>query len=552
MSLIITHLFNLFSYLAFYAFFYLSGRSFLVVLSSFTRINLNKKILFTRISITYPILGAFFVGNLLIFLNFFFPLKSFFIGIILFSFLLINFKNLNKQNLSFSIENTIIFILIPAILIFSQYNTGWHYDAGFYHLNHQNWLRESNLIIGMINIHWAFGMSSIYEYLSSIFWFDNSFKYLHYLNLIFIHFFYSMLIDNINNSKEAIIKNSSIFLLIYSLLDNFGINGGRNGFLYIQGVTKQDTAVAILFLTIARAIFIFLKKKSINDIDFSIVLILSLFMIQIKLSSVTIVVLLLYFIFRMMNLMRVKFNHFLIISLPSILLSIVWILKQYITTGCFIYPVSISCINNFSWYQSGSTEEYESITRGSSYSIPYFEFNLIDWGRYFYSFEINRTVITNFLISLIFLTIFYLLTTKRKALNFKNSLEYSIFIILNIIYLIYYGPTPRYTMGTFLLIVVFFGFITNEFKFSIKKVFLYTLIILSVGSIVRFSSYKSFINFDHSNLFDPRPIAKYVIQKNGYVKPDIGDQCWINLECTMSTHELIIQDQGFFSIAIRK
>ena len=254
----------------------------------------------------------------------------------------------------------------------------------------------------------------------------------------------------------------------------------------------------------------------------------------------------------MMNLMRVKFNHFLIISLPSILLSIVWILKQYITTGCFIYPVSISCINNFSWYQSGSTEEYESITRGSSYSIPYFEFNLIDWGRYFYSFEINRTVITNFLISLIFLTIFYLLTTKREALNFKNSLEYSIFIILNIIYLIYYGPTPRYTMGTFLLIVVFFGFITNEFKFSIKKVFLYTLIILSVGSIVRFSSYKSFINFDHSNLFDPRPIAKYVIQKNGYVKPDIGDQCWINLECTMSTHELIIQDQGFFSIVIRK
>ena len=150
------------------------------------------------------------------------------------------------------------------------------------------------------------------------------------------------------------------------------------------------------------------------------------------------------------------------------------------------------------------------------------------------------------------MTIFYLLTTKRDTLNFKNSLEYLIFIVLNIIYLIYYGPTPRYTMGTFLLIVVFFGFITNEFKFNIKKVFLYTLVILSVGSIVRFSSYKSFINFDHSNLFDPRPIAKYVIQKNGYVKPDIGDQCWINLECTMSTHKLIIQDQGFFSIAVRK
>ena len=114
MSLIITHLFNLLSYIAFYAFFYLSGRSFLILLSSFTKISFNKKILFTKISITYPILGAFFVGNLLIIFNFFFPLKSFFIGIILFSFLLINFKNINKQNLSFSIENTIIFIFVDT------------------------------------------------------------------------------------------------------------------------------------------------------------------------------------------------------------------------------------------------------------------------------------------------------------------------------------------------------------------------------------------------------------------------------------------------------
>lgn len=552
MSLIITHLFNLLSYIAFYAFFYLSGRSFLILLSSFTKISFNKKILFTKISITYPILGAFFVGNLLIIFNFFFPLKSFIIGIFLFLLILINFKNLNKQNLSLSIENLIIFILIPAILIFSQYNTGWHYDAGFYHLNHQNWLRESNLIIGMINIHWAFGMSSIYEYLSSIFWFDNSFKYLHYLNLMFIHFFYSMLIDNINNTKEIIIKNSSIFLLIYSLLDNFGINGGRNGFLYIQGVTKQDTAVAILFFTIARSIFIFLKKKSVNDIDFSIILILSLFMIQIKLSSVTIVVLVIYFTFRMMNLMRLKMSHFLVISLPSLIFSIVWVLKQYITTGCFIYPVSVSCINSFDWYQGGSTEEYESITRGSSYSIPYFDFNLFDWGMYFYSFEINRTVTTNFLISLLLLTLFYLILTRWKRLDISNSLEFFIFIIFNIVYLVYYGPTPRYTMGTFILIVVFFGFITNEFKFKIKKVFIYVLVVLSVSSIVRFSSYTSFFNFEHSNLFDPRPIAEYVSQKNGYLKPDIGDQCWINLECTMSTHEILINNQRFFSVAIRK
>ena len=31
-------------------------------------------------------------------------------------------------------------------------------------------------------------------------------------------------------------KYSSYFLIIFALLDNFGYNGGRNGFLYVEGV----------------------------------------------------------------------------------------------------------------------------------------------------------------------------------------------------------------------------------------------------------------------------------------------------------------------------
>ena len=60
--------------------------------------------------------------------------------------------------------------------------------------------------------------------------------------------------------------------------------------------------------------------------------------------------------------------------------------------------------------------------------------------------------------------------------------------------------------------------IEREIAIKIKKVFIYVLAVLSVSSIVRFSSYTSFFNFEHSNLFDPRPIAEYVSQKNGYLK----------------------------------
>ena len=51
----------------------------------------------------------------------------------------------------------------------------------------------------------------------------------------------------------------------YSLLDNFGVQGGRNGFLYIQGVGKQDVAVGILVAFISSPYdwkIIFPRKES--------------------------------------------------------------------------------------------------------------------------------------------------------------------------------------------------------------------------------------------------------------------------------------------------
>ena len=87
----------------------------------------------------------------------------------------------------------------------------------FYHLNNQNWLRESNLIIGFVNIFWAFGMSSIYEYLSAILWNGNNFQFLTYLN-IFLFTFYQIITENIIKNKESLYKNSLVIILIFQYL----------------------------------------------------------------------------------------------------------------------------------------------------------------------------------------------------------------------------------------------------------------------------------------------------------------------------------------------
>ena len=184
------------------------------------------------------------------------PLKNTAVIFILFLSFLPNLLNLQKLNINLNFSNLIGYIFVPSILVISSFNTGWHYDAGFYHLNQQNWLRNSEMILGMVNIYWAFGMSSIAEYISSILWFDGEFVNLHYLNLMYIFSFYNILIRDLF-SKKQIVRNSSLMLLLFSIFDNFGFNGGRNGFIYIQGVGKQDVSVAILFFFISRTIFYF-------------------------------------------------------------------------------------------------------------------------------------------------------------------------------------------------------------------------------------------------------------------------------------------------------
>ncbi len=547
------YIFNFVLYISLFIFLYFLGRSFLITNSLIIhkKKNLNEKIFEMKSNIFYPVIGIFYLGNILILLNFFVPINNIYVFILIFLLLFPNFLEIKLSSSKINIEFLTKYILIPSILIISLYSTGWHYDAGFYHLNHQNWLRESNMILGFVNIHWAFGMSSIYEYVSAFFWIENSFILLHFLNLIFFHFLYLVLIDNLNSSSNNILRNSSLFILLFSLLDNFGINGGRNGFLYVQGVTKQDIAVGVIFFILCRSIIVQIYKNKINEEDLFIVVLLSLLIIQIKLSSISIVFLLIYYLYFIFKNTGIRFSKVIQNNIFSVVFGVLWITKQYLTTGCFIYPVNFTCRNNFDWYSKNSTESYESITVNSSYSLPLYDYNLVEWFRTFVSFRINATVLTNFIVSVILLYIFkkFILKNSKMDKTIKNiSLA---LIVLNLIYLIYYGPTPRYLIGLMLFIVSYLGYNDVELKIKFTHIQIYSLVLISAVFLIRSTSYSELINGGSDKLFDPRDEAKYIQQSNGWVKPDSGDQCWINLECTMSTHELEIVKRRLFNVAIR-
>ena len=203
-------------YVIFYIYLYLVGRSLFVIVPYLNKNKIDNKLLYVNIDILYPLFGFIIFGNGLFIINTFLPIGS--IYVVIFVVLLIipaivkiklfirslNFKKLNKKFLLY-------YLAIPSLLVISTFDIAFNYDAGYYHLLHQNWLRNSNLIIGMVNIFWPFGMSSIYEYVSAFLWFDTSFVLLHFINLFFIHFFYLFLGQNIIESNNKYLANSSIF-----------------------------------------------------------------------------------------------------------------------------------------------------------------------------------------------------------------------------------------------------------------------------------------------------------------------------------------------------
>ena len=286
-SLVFNYLNYSSQYFLLFFYFFFFGRAILIVV---TKLSKNKTqiplfLLNTRTYILYPIIGIVAVSNILIILNFFLPLKSEFVYAVLFLILFINFLEFKKMKFSLDPFKFFYFFIIPSILIFSSFDISYHYDAGYYHLNTQNWLRESNIIFGFVNIFWPFGMASVYEYLSAILWIGKNFLLLHFIDVIFIHFFFVFIFDSFFNPKYKEYKFMSVFILFFGILDNFGFGGGRNGFLYFQGVGKQDIPLAILFFFISFTIFIFFRYKDISLTEIGIITVMSLFIFQLKVSS---------------------------------------------------------------------------------------------------------------------------------------------------------------------------------------------------------------------------------------------------------------------------
>lgn len=283
------------------------------------------------------IFGIIFIAFLAVIINFIFPLNKFagdfFLALGLIFFIIFYLKN-NYKNKIFK------YILITSIITFLLITLSNTYrpDAGLYHLPFVSILNEKKIIIGLANINFRFAHSSIVQYISAIYnnhMLNQAFITIPLASIFSIYILFNLKKVFLNLQKENY-KTSIIFfcLLIFSLYSfsrysNYGNDAPAHIFYFIIIIYLLDNE----------------GDKS-NNLFFKINYI-SIFLFAIK-PFMFLVLVFPFFIF-----ITSKIKKKLIFNKNSIIIFIFlfsWVLKSIMTSGCFLYPVTQTCIKNWNVY----------------------------------------------------------------------------------------------------------------------------------------------------------------------------------------------------------
>ena len=367
------------------------------------------------------IYGFIIVGFISLYLNFFFPINKI-IGTVFFIFSLIffifYFIKLEKKN---EFILLVFFVSITSFLVVTLSNIN-RPDAGLYHLPYISILQENKVILGLTNLHYRFGHTSIFQYISAIY--NNYFLKNEFINFplaSLISFYILYLFKNFNESlrRKKKIETVSIFLIIIFSLYSFNRYSNYG----------NDAPASIYFFIL---ILLTLKIENIKKIDienFFNILIISIFLLTIKPFMVIVFALPLFLFLLNNNKIRIlKHKN----SLICVLLIISWVVKNFLISGCAIFPIKETCINKINYYDAAITNiastEAEAWSKAHPDSINKLSFNEYisnyNWVNTWFKSHFKKIMekLTPFLL---FLILFFLIKITRKP--YFDNFNYKFF-----------------------------------------------------------------------------------------------------------------------------
>ena len=481
----------------------------LITLSVIGDLFLNKYLnLKTRSIIILPV-GGIIVCIISLALNFFFPINEI-VSILLILLSLIYFiKNQKKNLINYK---QLIFGGLLSVLFFLYGNN--HEDYPAYHLPYIQAVNEFKIIFGMINHKLNFGQSSILFYGDAVF--QNKLLINYPISLISFIFFLSILFLIIEKKSEKKFFFSEYFLLVsVSFI-----------FLKFSRLGSHGTDFSS-FLIVLLGIYFFIKidfnniEKKINIYYSSLALIFLTSAYFFKIFSIFYFLLsfvIFYFIFK-----KKIFYIYNKIFILIFLFNIVFLIKNFIITGCLLYPVTLTCYEGFDWnLKKISISNWQLTNEAWAKGWP--DQNLYkSYEKFSENFNwINTWLKNHFLKSLekvfipILLIIFFIKKIINKKKNYHNINIVFVFatcFVSSIVWFVY-APLTRLGLVSIipLLIILSNKKFLYDFSFTIKKKYFDFLIIF----LVIFFSIKNLNRISSHNVsnYENNPYPR--INKNNY------------------------------------
>ncbi len=422
-------------------------------------------------------------------INFFVPLNSY---IIIFNTILILIFIILDKKIKLKLEIKKIdffYIFLFLLIILNIYGSKFSDDLDHYHYGYINNSDNSNYIIGLGHLHAMYAYSSIWLITHSYFNFDYSrLQDIHVLNglifFIFLSIFYkeikSSLIKKENNIYIPILFSILIFILLkYTRLKEFGID--RAPFL-------------ILYFLILFYLKNFFLNDEKNNIDTKIILLIyiCIFLFYIKITFFFACLIPLYYIIKHKNFRIFISKPFI----PIYIFVLSYLIKNFIISGCFIFPIGFTCLESISWNMKEIAEEQYIISEILNKSWWLYKGTLTDleYIKNFNWFETwfirSKIEFLEFFLTSILTIIFTILSFHKSNIRNNNFLIkkiseiFKIFsIIFSIQVVLFFFKLPVIRMSHYLFIffsililIIFF----YKFKLFAKKKVLFSIIFIAL------------------------------------------------------------------------
>jgi len=416
------------------------------------------------------------------------------------------FKSIVKY--LFTIKTSIVWISVLALaclIAATSMHTPTNGDSGLYHFNAVRWINTYKIIPGLGNLHGRLAFNqSFFTYVASLNFTPYFGQGRSLANSFLLFLFILYLVPKINlfiRNPSQLFKShpfryiSDIFMLPLVILLILSSNGLNSPSPDLTSTILQ----LILFSVLVHGIGEWIEGKKNQNVRAVFLVIIATTAITIKLSNLMFSFSIMCFVFAYIwKTSSNKYRNLLIIFLPAVMISILWMLRSIILSGAPLYPSTIGyisvdwavpidkIIDEANWVKSWARQPHSHWKEvlGNWHWVSGWIF------RTFISIEGACLVLFPLFMSMS-LFIITLIIQHKKKLKRPQLLELSVLIHLfaGIIYWFLIAPADRFAHALFYLLSIesiFFFFLTVKQIFNIKKMSIALITLLFIVTLPSF------------------------------------------------------------------